>query len=106
MAKMMSRLFGKWYWRFPLLMPQRSAMRLAETAAVPSALKSSRAACRMRSCVTFVAIARFANNWLTPKVNATLARDAPREPEAHGSMKRARAAAAEGKREWRAEERR
>src|SRR5487761_363604 len=73
MAKTMSRLLGKWYWRFPLLMPQRSAMRLAETVAVPSALKSSRAACRMRSCVTFVAMAP-PHNWLTPKAKATLAR--------------------------------
>src|SRR3981081_4905501 len=36
--------------------PQRSAMRLEDTAAVPCSLKSSSAACRMRNCVARVAM--------------------------------------------------
>src|ERR1700722_16789109 len=51
---MMSRLLLKWYCRLPLLMPHRSAIRFAETAAVPCSLNISSAACRIRSCVVRV----------------------------------------------------
>src|SRR5882672_12957701 len=56
-AQMMSRLLRKWYCRLPLLIPERSATRVAEIAAVPCSLKSSRAVCNMRICVARVAMA-------------------------------------------------
>src|SRR5262249_44489857 len=55
-AKMIVRLFAKWYWRLPLLIPQCSAIRLLEIAAVPCSLKSSSAACRLLSCFARVPI--------------------------------------------------